>query len=117
MIYKAIKISMTICLMFSWIHLYYYFMGFDMTGPFILTFMKIITSDIPYFLTFFPIILISFGCALAMLANNGDNKASHGFFLLLKTIWGLIQVTVGFQEPTHNVINLSIEDGSFTHQE
>ena len=105
---------MTICVMTSWIHMYYYFMGFDFSGPFVLTIMKIVMNDIPYFLNFYAIILIAFGCALSMLANDGNNSPGYGFFLLLKTVWGLIQSMVGFQEPTHNVSNLNPDDGSFT---
>lgn len=50
-----------------------------------------------------------------MLANNGNYKAGYGFFLLLQTLWALIQDMVGFQTPTHNVIDLTIDGtGSFT---
>eukprot|EP00600_Ochromonadales_sp_CCMP1393_P010544 CAMPEP_0175007414 /NCGR_PEP_ID=MMETSP0005-20121125/6394_1 /TAXON_ID=420556 /ORGANISM="Ochromonas sp., Strain CCMP1393" /LENGTH=945 /DNA_ID=CAMNT_0016262845 /DNA_START=27 /DNA_END=2864 /DNA_ORIENTATION=+ len=100
----GIKISLTICIIVSWLHLYYFLMGFDTTGPFMLTMFCIISTDVPYFLNFYMIVVVAFACALSLLSNTGDPHAHYGFLHLLKAIWTLIQDTVGLN-ATHDVIN------------
>jgi nicotinamidase-related amidase len=100
---QGIKITIVVCVIASYLHLYYYFMGFDSTGPFVLTMFRIITSDVPYFMNFYFIVVVAFACALAVLSNTGDPEASFGFLHLLKAVYTLIQNTVG-ADPTHDNI-------------
>ena len=101
---QGMKLCMVVCVIASYMHLYYFFMGFDVTGPFVLTMFRIISRDVPYFLNFYFIVVVAFGCALSMLSNDGNPAAGHGFFELLKAVWTLIQNTVGV-DSTHDNIN------------
>lgn len=101
---QGIKVTMVVCVIACYFHLYYFFMGFDSTGPFVLTMFRIISKDVPYFLNFYLIVVVAFGCALSMLSNDNNSAAGYGFFMLLKAVWTLIQNTVGV-EATHDNIN------------
>ena len=90
----AVKLNLGVCLLVSWIHMYYYLMPFEWTGPFILTLARIIGDVLPNFLKFLFIILIAFGCALALLADNGDCSDLNGFSAIFRIIWVLIQDTL-----------------------
>ncbi|KAJ1411631.1 hypothetical protein B484DRAFT_402562 [Ochromonadaceae sp. CCMP2298] len=72
----GIKVTLTICIITSWVHMYYYFMGFDKTGPFMLTMFRIIQTDVPFFFQFYSIVVFAFACALSMLSNNGDYRVT-----------------------------------------
>eukprot|EP01037_Dinobryon_pediforme_P018100 gene18101-18340_t len=89
-----IKIPLIICVMTSWIHLYYYLMGFQRTGLFVLTLSRIIARDVPHFLRFFVICLFAFACAISLLGNTGNYHTHFAFWRFLKTIWSLIQEAV-----------------------
>ena len=104
----AIKFTLTICIITCWMHMYFFFMGFDATGPFILTLFRIVANDIPYFLNFYMIVVFAFGAALSLLSNDGNFRAGYGFLHLLKAIWTLIQFTVGVGDTTQD--NISIAD-------
>lgn len=94
------KVCIALCVMFSWIHLYYFLMGFDSTGPIILTIFRVATNDVRQFLRFFCVSLMAFACAISVFANSGNPEAGYGFKHLLNTMWNLIQMTV--QGPTTN---------------
>ena len=91
---RAVKISLTVCVMISWLHGYFYLLGFESTGPFLLVLSRIVIKDLPYFAQFYVYVLLGFGCATAMVSNNGEEDASFGFSRLLESIFGLIQKTV-----------------------
>lgn len=95
-----------VCVMTCWLHIYYFLMCLDSTGPFVLTMTNIIMTDIPYFFKFYFFVVFSFGCALSLLANSGESKSSYGFFILLQTVWTLIQQTVQIQNPTHYITQI-----------
>jgi len=99
----AIKVCLTVCILSSWIHLYYFFMGFDSTGPFMLTMFRIISKDVPYFMNFYSIVLFAFACALSMLSNDGNYEVGHGFMMLLQAVWTLIQDTVDLDATRDNI--------------
>lgn len=94
----GIKLSFCICIISAWLYLLYFFMGFDSTGPFVFTLYRIVSLDIPFFVTFYLIVLIAFACALSTLSSNGNTDASYGFEHLLLTIYDLVQVTVSMQQ-------------------
>jgi len=81
-------------------------MAFDTTGPFVLSIARIISKDIPYFLQFYMIVVIAFGCALSMIGNDGNNEAYHGFLILIKTMWNLLQKLVA-ADFTNDVIDVN----------
>jgi nicotinamidase/pyrazinamidase len=101
---QGTKIALTVCIIASWFHLYYFLMGFDSTGPFMLTIFRIVAKDVPYFLKFYAIVVVAFACALSMLSNSGDSSSDYGFLHLIKAIWTLIQNTVSLN-ATQDVIN------------
>ena len=90
----AVKLNLGVCLLTSWIHMYYYLMPLERTGPFMLTLARVIGDALPNFLQFLVIIIIAFACALALLADNGDCGDLYGFSVIFKVIWVLIQDTL-----------------------
>ena len=90
----AVKLNLAVCLLTSWIHMYYYLMAFEKTGPFMLTLARIIGDEIPNFLKFFIIIIIAFACGLALLVDDGSCGELYGLSLIFKVIWVLIQNTL-----------------------
>ena len=94
----GVKLSFTICIGFIWLYLFYFFMGFDRTGPFVLTIYRIVSRDIPFFITFYFIVVIAFGCALSLLTSSGNSSMSYGFTHVILTIFDLIQITVNMQQ-------------------
>jgi nicotinamidase/pyrazinamidase len=102
---EGAKIALTLCIISSWMHLYYFLMGFDSTGPFVLTISRIVSKDVPYFFKFYSIVVVAFACALSVLSNNGNNAAWYGFFHLIKAIWTLIQDTINMRAISHDYTN------------
>ena len=107
----GIKLSIIICIMVSWVHMYYYLIGFKNTGPFTLILIRIMIQDVPYFLQFFSIILFAFATPIAMVANSGDFHADYGFWNFFTTLFSMIQKAVIYQ-PSFNypisLLNLSL---------
>ena len=91
--HMVVLIAMTFCTMSSWLHLYYYLMGFETTGPFLLVLSRIVVNDVPYFMQFLVFLLLGFASAIAMVANNSSNYANV-FWKLCEIIFGLIQKSV-----------------------
>ena len=89
--YTGSKISLSLCVVACWFNLYYYLMGFKRTGPFMLTFKKVIAHDFPYFMQFFFVPLFGFGFCLSMLENNGTVQGDYPFWNTARTLWALIQ--------------------------
>ena len=87
-------IPLIICVMTSWLHLYFYLMGFQKTGLFVLTLSRIVARDVPYFLRFYVISLFAFASAISLLGNTGNYHTDFSFMRFIKTIWTLIQETV-----------------------
>jgi nicotinamidase-related amidase len=101
----ALKVSLTICVMSSWLHVYYFLMGFESTGPFMLTIFRIVGRNVPYFMRFYAVVVVTFACGLSLLSNNGTLQPGYAFMNLLTAVWTLLQVTVG-ADPTHNSIDI-----------
>ena len=70
-----------------------------------LTISRIISSDVPYFLRFYAIILIAFACGISVSTNNGNYNIGYGVLSLLLTIYCLIQNTVNMRNLTQDVIH------------
>lgn len=90
----SVSVSLAGCVLSSWMYLYYVLMGFDSTGPFVLTVYKIVTHDVPSFFRYYMVVIASFGCAFAVLTDSGNTDANYGFGHFVEIIWGLIRVTV-----------------------
>ena len=90
----GVKFCLSLALLSSWTHMYYYLMAFENTGPFMLTLGHIIFVEIPNFLKFYVIVIIAFACGLALLVDNGDCGTLFGFSNIFQTIWVLVQDTL-----------------------
>lgn len=99
------SIPMALNAIFAWIYMYYFFMASDTYGSFIITISRIIGKDIPYFLSFYLIVVAAFSCALSTLTNSGDPAAIYGFRALIYCFWDLIQVTVGASDSINSDLN------------
>lgn len=93
------KIAMTASSITAWVHIYYYLIGFEKTGPFLLVLSRIVIRDIPYFLQFFIFILLGLACTMSMVANNGSEIAVDGIWRFCEFIFGLVQKTVNLLPP------------------
>jgi nicotinamidase/pyrazinamidase len=93
--YPTAKIAIALSVLFSWFHMYYYLMGFDSTGPIILTIFRCITNDVRDFLRFYLVALFAFACAISVLANQDDPSSGYGFKHIGWGVWNLLQSTVG----------------------
>jgi nicotinamidase/pyrazinamidase len=104
---EGAMISLAICAMVSWLHLYFFLMGFDGTGPLTLTIFRLCTVDVPYFLKFYCVVILSYASALGVLAMSGmsEQGPTFGFMFILRSIGSLMQVTVGV-DPTKDVLNI-----------
>eukprot|EP01038_Epipyxis_sp_PR26KG_P005581 gene5581-7706_t len=102
----GVNLTLVICAFTSWIHMYYYLMGFESTGPFVLSITKIVASDVPYFMTFYSVILIAYACAFSIITNSGEPFANYGFQQFFTTLYGLLQITVSLS-PTLNNLDVS----------
>lgn len=76
-----------------WMHQFYFLMGWDFTGPFVLTVANIVGRDIPYFLMFYLIVLISFSAALGTLTMDYNTSTDFGINTLLNGIYDLAKVS------------------------
>lgn len=103
--YSGVRISMTICALALYSYLYYYLMGFNSTGPFVLTIYRIVSRNIPYFIRFYIVILVGFSCAFTMLTYNGNPQFHYGFWHLLLTVWTLIRQTVNLEASNNALSN------------
>ena len=90
----GVKLNLAVCIMASWMHLYYYLMAFEKTGPFMLTLTSIIGVEIPNFLKFYLITVIAFACGVSLVADEVDCNWSTGISNLFETLWALIQQTL-----------------------
>ena len=89
--YTGSKICLTLCVVVSWFNLYYYMTVFKVTGPFMLTFSRVVSHDVPYFMQFFFIPLLGFALCLSMLENNGTVQGDYAFWNTARTVWALLQ--------------------------
>lgn len=94
----GIQISLTIASLSSWMNMYYFLMGFESTGPFVLKIYTIISKDVPYFMQYYIIILCALSTVIAMLTDDGNPANGAGFYRLIVTLWTLFKLTVGGQD-------------------
>ena len=87
------NIPMALSAIFAWMHLYFFFMASDKYGSFVITISRIIGKDIPYFMAFYLIVIVSYACALTVLTVSGDPSLPLGFQSFIYCFWELIQQT------------------------
>lgn len=104
----GVKLSLAICIIACWLHLYYYLMAFESTGPLMLTLTTVIGRDVPNFLKFYLITVIAFACGVTLIADKTDCHSFSGAINLLKTCWCLIQETL------HPLIHPSLDNASIS---
>ena len=86
--------------------MYYFLMGFDSTGPFVLKIYRIISKDVPYFLQFYIVILAALASALSMLTNDGNPAEGAGLYRFILTLWTLLKLTVNGSDD-YNVLGIT----------
>lgn len=106
------NIPMALSAIFAWVYMYYFFMASDKYGSFVITISRIIGKDIPYFLSFYMIVIISYSCALSSLTASGDPLTVLGFRAFIYCFWELIQETVGASGMTTEFVCTSIDNGN-----
>ena len=103
---RGIEISLAVCVFAAWTNMYYFLMGFDSTGPFVLKIYRIISKDVPYFLQFYVVILAALASALSMLTNDGNPAPGAGLFRFIITLWTLLKLTVNGSDD-YNVLGIT----------
>ena len=59
-----------------------------------MTISKIISGDIPFFLTFYLVVLLGYAGALCAITMGYDTSNDYGFYLFFAGVYDLIQITV-----------------------
>lgn len=95
---QPIRYAMMICSLSAWMHLYYFMMAFEATGPLVIVIYYIISESLTFFIQFFIIIVLAAGCAFVLITNDGSYPLGGNLYYLLQTWWNLIQLTAGFKE-------------------
>lgn len=93
-----IEISLVVCVVSVWNYLFYIFMGFDSTGPFVLKIFRIIRTEVPDFLQYFCIVIAAFAAAVSIISNTQEEHPHwfwSGFYRLVQTVWAFVKLTVG----------------------
>eukprot|EP01038_Epipyxis_sp_PR26KG_P011683 gene11683-15644_t len=105
--YVGYKVALVSCVLISWLHMNYYLMAFDKTGPFVLTMSRIIAKDMFLFLKFYLVVTLAFACGLSLLSNDGNPDGYYGIWQLFLAFYTLVQMTANLL-PTRN--NISIDN-------
>ena len=89
----AVRIFLSITVLTAWIYLYFFLLGFERTGVFVVIVSDILSSDMPKFLSLFVIVLCGFGSAFSLL-HFGTGPVGEGFLDLIDSIWTLLVYTI-----------------------
>ena len=111
--YVGTKLFLSICVVLSWLNIYYYMVGFKATGPFMLTFKNVLSGDLPYFFRFLFILLAGFASCISMLENNGDESVDYAFENTWKSFLSLVQkavLLIPFEDNTLvSTVNVNVQ--------
>ena len=93
----GVEVCLVVSAMSAWSYLFFCFMGFDYSGPFVLKIFKIIKTDVPFFLGFFAIVILAYSVAVSVISNIDQEvfEFEYGFVRFLYTIWTFLKITVG----------------------
>jgi hypothetical protein len=90
---STIRVFLSITVVTSWIYLYFFLLGFEMTGVFVVIVGEILSSDLPKFMSLFVIVLFGFGISFSLLHFTSGNVGS-GFHNMLDSVWSLFVYTI-----------------------
>lgn len=94
------RIFLSLTVLTTWISVYYFLMGFEKSGNFVVIIFNIMSQDLPSFIEAFVIILFGFGSAHAALTSypstDGD-RVAHGFNIYFSTIWEVFNHAINGQ--------------------
>ena len=105
------RIFLSLTVLTTWISVYYFLMGFEKSGNFVVIVFNIIGQDLPSFVTSFVIILFGFGSAHAALTSyptHGGNHAGEGFSIYFHTIWEMFNHAINGQST--NTLDSNVQD-------
>eukprot|EP01041_Mallomonas_annulata_P018004 gene18004-36735_t len=85
------KVLLSLCVMMGWIHLYFFLMGFESSGRFVMMIYKIVTGDLLRFLRVFSILLFGFSTAFFLMTEDENDS---GFNYFGTVIFNLLQYTL-----------------------
>jgi hypothetical protein len=105
-------LAICLCVCSSWLYTFYFFMGHHRTAPFLITLYRISSRDIPYFLQFYLILLVSFGTPLAVLTHGNLDTGASSLQHLAHVIWELVHQTVQYNENAYNYLSSSRVDAN-----
>lgn len=89
-----VQLPMVLCILSAYSRMFYFLMGFTVTGPFVLVITKILTHDLVFISAFYAVTILAFGVSISMLWGDGNPRADVGFYQLLLTFWVLFKNTV-----------------------
>jgi hypothetical protein len=90
----VILVLLAITVLTSWIYLYFFLLGFEITGVFVVIVADILTSDLPKFMSLFGIVLFGFGSSFALLHGADESGFVAGLHNLIDYIWTLFVYTI-----------------------
>ena len=93
-VYVGAKTLLSLCVVLCWLDLYFYLVGFKVTGPFILIFKNVLSVDLPYFLRFYLILVAAFATCISMLQNHGYKTVRDNIFYTWETFLHLLQKAI-----------------------
>ena len=96
--YPGLKVSMAICIFSAYLYLYYFLMGFEFSGSFVLIMARIISRNIPFFMMFYAVVLVGFAATIALITNDGTPDYNYGMRHMIFVIWNLFKQTVNVQD-------------------
>jgi ankyrin repeat protein len=101
------RIFLSLTVLTTWISVYYFLMGFEKSGNFVVIIFNIISQDLPSFIEAFIIILFGFGSAHAALTsypsesfseiNSRSGRVAKGFQIYFETIWEVFNHAINGQ--------------------
>ena len=96
------QLFMTICVISVWVYIFYFLMGIEIYGPMVISIYRIMTNDVPFFFTFYILLLVAFACALSMMfVDSGTEPVTIFMFSFFR----FIQITVGMEHAADEVWN------------
>eukprot|EP01126_Amoeba_proteus_P048002 TRINITY_DN5523_c0_g1_i1.p1 TRINITY_DN5523_c0_g1~~TRINITY_DN5523_c0_g1_i1.p1 ORF type:complete len:631 (-),score=144.40 TRINITY_DN5523_c0_g1_i1:133-2025(-) len=81
--------SLAIAVLIGWSYLFFFLLGFKLTGPLVIMVLRMLTTDVVRFLAVYSVFLGSFSQAFFILFNE------HGFFEFLHRIKSTFMVMLG----------------------
>lgn len=92
---QTVRALLSITVLTSWIYLYFFLLGFEITGVFVVIVADILSSDMPKFMALFVVVLFGFGSSFALLHGTEIGVGlTGGVHNLIDYIWTLLVYTI-----------------------